>query len=44
MVEKGMISPEQADALMVDWNTHRQNPDTVFFSPLVVDVVGIAHR
>ena len=44
MVEKGMISPEQADALMVDWNTHRQNPDTVFFSPLVVDVAGIAHR
>ena len=44
MVEKGVISREQADALMADWNAHRQNPDTLFFSPLVVDVAGIARR
>jgi len=44
MVEKGIISPEQAGALMIDWNTHRQDPDAVFFSPLVVDVAGIAGR
>jgi SAM-dependent methyltransferase len=44
MAEKGVISREQADALMADWNAHRQNPDTLFFSPLVVDVAGIARR
>ena len=44
MEEKGIISREQADALMADWNAHLQNPDTLFFSPLVVDVAGIARR
>jgi SAM-dependent methyltransferase len=44
MAEKGVISREQADALMADWNAHRQNPDTLFFSPLVVDVAGIVRR
>jgi ubiquinone/menaquinone biosynthesis C-methylase UbiE len=44
MAEKGVISREQADALMADWNSHRRNPDTLFFSPLVVDVAGIARR
>ena len=44
MAEKGVISNEQADALTADWNSHRRNPDTVFFSPLVVDVAGIARR
>jgi hypothetical protein len=44
MAEKGVISREQADALMADWNAHRRNPDTLFFSPLVVDVAGIVRR
>jgi len=44
MADKGVILPGQADALMADWETHRQNPDTLFFSPLVVDVAGVSRR
>jgi SAM-dependent methyltransferase len=44
MAGKGLISPGQAEALMADWNAHRQNPDALFFSPLVVDVAGTARR
>jgi SAM-dependent methyltransferase len=44
MAEKGVISHEQADTLTADWNAHRQNPDALFFSPLVVDVAGIDRR
>jgi hypothetical protein len=40
MADKGVITREQADALLADWNAHRQNPETIFFSPLVVDVAG----
>ncbi len=40
MAEKGIITREQADALLDDWRSHGQNPDTLFFSPLVVDVAG----
>ncbi|MCX6132291.1 MAG: methyltransferase domain-containing protein [Ignavibacteriales bacterium] len=40
MADKGIISHEQADHLLKDWQAHRQNPNTLFFSPLVVDVAG----
>jgi hypothetical protein len=41
MVEKGIIPQKEADAMLADWDAHRQNPDALFFSPLVVDVAGI---
>jgi SAM-dependent methyltransferase len=41
MVEKGIIPQKEVDAILADWNAHRQNPDALFFSPLVVDVAGI---
>ncbi len=41
MAEKGVITPEQRDAILGDWNAQRKNPDMLFFSPLVVDVAGI---
>jgi SAM-dependent methyltransferase len=41
MVDKGIISQDEGNALQADWNAHRQNPDALFFSPLVVDVAGI---
>jgi len=44
MAQKGLISSEQAEALMADWNAHRQNPDALFFSPLVVDIAGSRSR
>jgi hypothetical protein len=40
MAERGIISREQADKLAADWQAHRQNSQTLFFSPLVVDVAG----
>jgi SAM-dependent methyltransferase len=40
MVTKGILAPEEAAAMQADWQAHRENPDTVFFSPLVVDVAG----
>ena len=41
MAQKGIIRPEQAAALQNDWRDHRKNPQTLFFSPLVVDVAGV---
>ena len=40
MAEKGIISLETADKILADWNVHKNNPDAIFFSPLVVDVAG----
>ncbi len=40
MVEKGLMSKKDGDAALKDWLEHLNNPESVFFSPLVVDVVG----
>jgi SAM-dependent methyltransferase len=40
MVEKGVVSQNMANAMVADWRDHRNNPDTLFFSPIVVDVAG----
>ena len=40
MAEKGLITRELSLQLLADWQAHRQQPDTLFFSPLVVDVAG----
>ena len=40
MANRGLITNTKAAELLSDWNAHRQNPDTLFFSPLVVDVAG----
>ena len=40
MVDKGIISQQEGDAMLADWNAHRRDPDTLFFSPIVVDVAG----
>jgi hypothetical protein len=40
MVEKGLLSAETGDAIVKDWNDHRNNPDSLFFSPIVVNVSG----
>jgi hypothetical protein len=40
MVDKGIISQQEANAAQGDWNSHRENPDSIFFSPLVVDVAA----
>ena len=40
MVDKKATSQMQGDAMLADWNSHRTNPDALFFSPIVVDVAG----
>jgi len=40
MVGKGVLSQQEADAAQADWTYHRENPDSMFFSPLVVDVAA----
>ncbi|RPH37432.1 class I SAM-dependent methyltransferase [bacterium] len=40
MVEKGAVSQREAYAMVGDWHEHRNNPDALFFSPIVVDVAG----
>lgn len=40
MATKGIITEAQAHAMLNDWNLHRDNPDALFFSPIVVDVAG----
>ncbi len=40
MVEKELLSKSDGDAALNDWQEHLNNPESVFFSPLVVDVVG----
>ena len=40
MVDKGVMTQHQGDAALADWFAHRDNPDAMFFSPIVVDVAG----
>ena len=40
MADKGVISPKEAEEFLADWQDHRANPETLFFSPLVVDIAG----
>jgi SAM-dependent methyltransferase len=40
MVEKNLLSKETGESILKDWNEHGKNPDSIFFSPLVVDVAG----
>ncbi len=40
MVDKGATTQTEAEAMLHDWHAHRNNPDALFFSPIVVDVAG----
>ncbi|MEP7234378.1 MAG: class I SAM-dependent methyltransferase [Ignavibacteriota bacterium] len=40
MVETGATTKEMGEAMLKDWNEHRKNPDTIFCSPIVVDMAG----
>jgi SAM-dependent methyltransferase len=40
MVESGATTKEMGDAILEDWYAHRKNPDTIFCSPIVVDMAG----
>lgn len=40
MVERKVLAPADGDAMLKDWLAHRDNPETIFVSPIVVDVAG----
>ncbi len=40
MVDKGVLSREDGNAVLADWAAHRDNPDALFFAPIVVDVAA----
>jgi len=44
MAKKGNCSQEEAEAMVRDWLAHRKNPNTIFFSPIVVHVAGRKQR
>jgi hypothetical protein len=40
MADKKIISQKEANEMLEDWMEHRNNPDAIFFSPIVVDAAG----
>ena len=40
MVEKGVISQEECDIQTANWLNYKNNPETMYFSPLVVDIAA----
>lgn len=40
MVQKGIMPSDIAEEILNDWNAHKNNPDSIFFSPLVVDMAA----
>lgn len=40
MVASGATTQELGDAMVADWYGHAKNPDTIFCSPIVVDMAG----
>jgi len=40
MVASGATTKEMGDAMLAYWYEHRKNPDTIFCSPIVVDMAG----
>ena len=40
IADRGIITQNECDEVLEDWNEHRKNPDAVFFSPIVVNIAG----
>jgi len=40
MADKKIIKQREADNLLKDWLKHRYDPETIFFSPVIVDITG----
>ncbi len=40
MAEKGVVSKSEVEKILTDWQNQRENPDAIYFSPIVVDVAG----
>ncbi|HTP12904.1 MAG TPA: methyltransferase domain-containing protein [Bacteroidota bacterium] len=44
MAQKGNCTNDEAEAMAEDWISHRTNPNTIFFSPIVVHIAGRKRR
>jgi ubiquinone/menaquinone biosynthesis C-methylase UbiE len=40
MAEKGVVTEDDAHAMLQDWISHRRDPNTIFFSPILIHVAG----
>ena len=40
MVEKGVLEKERGHALLADWLNHRHDSETIFVSPIVIDIAA----
>ncbi len=40
MAQKGLLSDLECNEMLADWHRHRDNPDALFFTPMVVDLAG----
>jgi len=43
MVDGGFLTQEERELFLREWEERKRNPDSMFFSPLVVDVLGRKH-
>ncbi|HMS64285.1 MAG TPA: methyltransferase domain-containing protein [Ignavibacteria bacterium] len=41
MADKKIITQKKCDDLIKDWNDHRNNPDTIFFTPIIMNITGM---
>lgn len=41
MIEKNIMPEHIGKEILDDWNKHRANPESIFFSPLAVDIAGV---
>jgi len=41
IADKKVISQVECDELLKDWYNHKKNPETIFFTPVIVNVSGI---
>lgn len=40
MIEKSIMPADIGREILEDWNNHKKNPDSIFFSPLVLDMAA----
>ena len=41
MADKNIITQKKCDDLLNDWNDHRNNPETIFITPLMLNISGV---
>lgn len=39
-VERGLMTAEERDSFLADWDERKRDPDALFYSPMIVDIVA----